>query len=180
MSPNTMSPTKQEQHEAEDTLALRERLEGLPQELYNEIYNLTFTAESKIRFFYKFSNRLVSPTIGGSETMIEKRLVRNQLFSHLLHVDRASRVQFAKSHFGQGSILVTFGWQDLLCVLSAVQKDHRPLLRLYVRGPWCEELDEFRQGGFTARCQREGFDGLEEVLVFTGLIEVLEDEFDCE
>ncbi|PPJ60189.1 hypothetical protein CBER1_10133 [Cercospora berteroae] len=178
MSPTTMSPTNQEKHEEEDTAALRERLEGLPQELYNEIYNLTFTAAPKIRFFYEFCDSEKEPTIEGAKSSIEKRIVHNRLFSHLMHVDRASRLQFAKSHFGQGSILVTFGWDDLIEVLRAVQADHLPLLRLYVRGDWCGELDPYRQELFTVRCQLHDFDAVEQILVFSGLEKVLQDELD--
>ncbi|CAK1358700.1 unnamed protein product [Cercospora beticola] len=173
-----MSPTNQAKHEGEDTTALRERLEGLPQELYNEIYNLTFTAASKIRFSYELRFREEEPSIEGADSSIETRIVRNRLFSHLMHVDRASRTQFAKSHFGQGSILVTFGWNDLIEVLRAVQEDHLPLLRLCVRGERCDELDSYRQQLFTLRCQLRGFDTVEQILVFSGLEKVLKDEFD--
>ncbi|GIZ41110.1 hypothetical protein CKM354_000442600 [Cercospora kikuchii] len=90
-----------------DSMALRGLLNTLPPELYNEIYNLTFTAERKIH--------LLSQNTGGTEEN-HQELVQEHSFTtlntrlpQLFHVDRASRAQFADSYFAtSGSIFVLY------------------------------------------------------------------------
>lgn len=84
-----------------EILPLHSYLEELPQELYDHIYNLTFTAETGIRYASK-------PPQGASEEGRKSR----PLFVHpdhvgLLHVDRLSRKKFANGYFaGEGTVFV--------------------------------------------------------------------------
>ncbi|PPJ60197.1 hypothetical protein CBER1_10126 [Cercospora berteroae] len=90
-----------------DIMALRGLLDTLPPELYNEIYDLTFTAEKRIH--------LLTRNTGGTEENLQE-LVQDYSFTslntrlpHLFHIDRASRAQFADSYFAtSGSIFVIF------------------------------------------------------------------------
>lgn len=81
--------------------SLRHHLEKLPQELYDCIYDLTFTANPGIRYVSK-------PPEGASE---EGRKARPHFILPdnvgLLHVDRLSRQKFARSYYGsEGAVFV--------------------------------------------------------------------------
>ncbi|GIZ41103.1 hypothetical protein CKM354_000441900 [Cercospora kikuchii] len=83
-------------------LELRERLENLPQELYDYIYDLTFTAEAKIRIYsHENSYGPTSSMLSNATKHYSQQAVEvNERPPHLLHVDRASRQKFAKSFYG--------------------------------------------------------------------------------
>ncbi|KAK4494305.1 hypothetical protein PRZ48_014603 [Zasmidium cellare] len=68
------------------TASLRNRLESLPQELYDEIFALTFTADSDT---YEVTNAYRFPV--------------------QLHVSRAIRQQFSESYFKNRFHVITFG-----------------------------------------------------------------------
>ncbi|GIZ41107.1 hypothetical protein CKM354_000442300 [Cercospora kikuchii] len=79
------------------TLKLRDHLERLPQELYDNIYDLTFAAASKL-CIYAPRNILDLWNVGNR---YPKRIISiNEKLPHLLHVDRRSRAKFAQSFFG--------------------------------------------------------------------------------
>ncbi|GIZ41114.1 hypothetical protein CKM354_000443000 [Cercospora kikuchii] len=92
-----------------DSLALRERLESLPQELYDFIYKLTFTADSQVRCVAlkdqdedasSLYSRFSSPDI-SSTTFDVKPYPRDPLFS----VSRVSRNLYAASYFNQVAVV---------------------------------------------------------------------------
>lgn len=91
---------------AEETAQLRTRLENLPQELYDEIYDLTFAAEPGIRYLDRFvpeglKKDKIRPLFRGPDSV------------HLLHVDRASRAKFAKSYYGgSGAVFMATSHSD--------------------------------------------------------------------
>lgn len=58
-------------------------VQSLPQELYDEIYDLTFTADDEPRVI----NKDYKPP-------------------HLLYVDRASRTKYVKSYYGNGTFML--------------------------------------------------------------------------
>ncbi|CAK1358709.1 unnamed protein product [Cercospora beticola] len=92
-----------------NSLELRNHLEGLPQELYNYIYDLTFTAEAKVRLYAKKADieRLQLDEL--LENFSERAVTINEKVPRLLHVDRSSRTKFATSYFGGDSIFVVVG-----------------------------------------------------------------------
>lgn len=113
---------------------LRARLQKLPQELYDEIYDLTFTAKPGIRYtdrFYhqpeKFRPRNPRPLFRKPDSV------------HLLHVNRASRLQFARSYYGgDGAVFAVIDpngwsgyWVENFCRdwLFAVPIQHRSFIR---------------------------------------------------
>ncbi|KAK4494277.1 hypothetical protein PRZ48_014575 [Zasmidium cellare] len=84
-----------------EPVPLRLHLEGLPQELYDQIYDLTFTAQPGIRYASK-------PPKGASEEGLAVRPLHIAP-DHvgLLHVDRHSRDKFARSYYGgEGAVFV--------------------------------------------------------------------------
>ncbi|CAK1358072.1 uncharacterized protein RHO25_007844 [Cercospora beticola] len=77
--------------------SLRDHLETLPQELYDKIYDFTFTAEEKVVYIFHCDDRP----------------------PHLLQVDRRSRQKFTASYYSSTTFLFTgagtFGlWVDAL------------------------------------------------------------------
>ncbi|PPJ60186.1 hypothetical protein CBER1_10130 [Cercospora berteroae] len=86
-------------------LPLCRKLEQLPQELYDHIYNLTFTADSRIRYFghpdrpdaaMKVADHFsLHPTDDSGEEHDITPFPRD----HLFYVDRASRLQYTKFFF---------------------------------------------------------------------------------
>ncbi|PPJ60201.1 hypothetical protein CBER1_10122 [Cercospora berteroae] len=93
----------EQNEQSESALRLRDHLEGLPQELYHYIYDLTFTAGRK-RCIY------VPWTFTGKYDRGPGMLSINEKLPHLLHVDRRSRKKFARMYFGDPkSILVIHG-----------------------------------------------------------------------
>ncbi|KAK4617930.1 hypothetical protein CLAFUW4_11769 [Fulvia fulva] len=111
---------------ADNTPTLRQRLESLPQELYDEIYTLTFTAapgERKICAPTKSESRAstLSPDIS--------RCFRGHDSANLFLVDRASSQMFAESYFGGEGAVFTFHcdmcWTSWL---SRLNDEHRRIL----------------------------------------------------
>ncbi|CAK3924817.1 Hypothetical predicted protein [Lecanosticta acicola] len=97
---------------------LRERLEKLPQELYNEIYNWTFTANTRNRDIDR----------GRQETFIAPDS------GTLLQVDHLSRQQFAASYYGGEHVVFVAhdsnanvgSWRRWL---QTVPAEHRHMIR---------------------------------------------------
>ncbi|GIZ41104.1 hypothetical protein CKM354_000442000 [Cercospora kikuchii] len=82
-------------------LELRERLESLPQELYNHIYDFTFTATSRIRIFgISPWARFYLTTSVLPDTSSRRVVTFDERLPSMLRVDRASRKKFADSYFG--------------------------------------------------------------------------------
>lgn len=147
MASSTISHTHQAKgdvatHSSNGTPALRDSLETLPQELYDEIYRLTFTANPKVRVYtdeprnqrYAIAMKYACHPVYGPGAHQYKHMTRDERPpANLMAVSRSSRLQFAKSFFGQNSIIVIcgpFGTRELLRVVAP---EHVPLLRLYVR-----------------------------------------------
>ncbi|PPJ60190.1 hypothetical protein CBER1_10118 [Cercospora berteroae] len=104
-----------------DSYTLRERLEALPQELYDMIYDFTFTAEAKIRLYgwhsqsqcQLDSNYLISNAeLHKIADVYSKKIVTVDEIPHLFHVDRASRKKYAESFYGNPSsvFVISLGW----------------------------------------------------------------------
>ncbi|GIZ41116.1 hypothetical protein CKM354_000443200 [Cercospora kikuchii] len=127
---------------SDSTTSLRGSLEGLPQELYDEIYRLTFTANPKVRVYtdetrnqrYAIAMKYACRPVYGPGAHQYKHMTRDERPpANLMAVSRSSRLQFAKSFFGQNSIIVICGPFGARELLSVVAPEHVPLLRLYVR-----------------------------------------------
>ncbi|CAK1358705.1 unnamed protein product [Cercospora beticola] len=113
-----------------DSLTLRDLLESLPQELYDYIYKLTFTAEKKIHV-YTNGQAQIDITLC---TLVKKleipTITLNERFPHLLHVDRASRKQLATSYFGtSGSIFITPVDKNASFKRSLIDAEHFALIK---------------------------------------------------
>ncbi|WPB02630.1 uncharacterized protein RHO25_007266 [Cercospora beticola] len=137
-----------------DSLALRERLESLPQELYDYIYKLTFTADSRVRCLARknqpecassFYTRFSSPDI-SSTTFDVKPYPRDPLFS----VSRVSRNLYAASYFNQVAVVSsaedlfdTDRLGELHAFLNVLPAEYLPMistLRLHIkRHPDCAQ-----------------------------------------
>lgn len=111
---------------SDDTLALRTRLETqLPAEIYNIIYDLTFTADPAIHLYGCATH---CPSIDGPATAAKlasdyKHVLLNKRLPHLMHVDPISRRQFAASIFGGTycAVLGPCGCQRLRMLMSEEQ-----------------------------------------------------------
>ncbi|KAF2216975.1 hypothetical protein CERZMDRAFT_93040 [Cercospora zeae-maydis SCOH1-5] len=96
------------------TAALRDRMMALPQELFDEIYNLTFTADKQVRH--------ITNALSGRPP-------------HLLHVDRHSRKKFAASYYRNTTFLFPC---DILFARWLRALKHVPgtaFAALYIRTP---------------------------------------------
>lgn len=84
------------------SLKLRALIDSLPQELYDEIYDLAFTAEPKIRIYSgkDIDEDLVLGFAELERASLQRVVKLNEAIPRLLHVDRASRKKFAESYFG--------------------------------------------------------------------------------
>ncbi|WPB02622.1 uncharacterized protein RHO25_007258 [Cercospora beticola] len=104
-------------------LKLRQHLSRLPQELYDEIYDLTFTAESKIRVYTKYGRWLANlrppaphvfsdrdTTFRGKlppgfpvppKNVFEREHIFNEQLPPVLQADRADRNAFSLIFFGE-------------------------------------------------------------------------------
>lgn len=126
------------------TLALRNRLKTkLPAELYNIIYDLTFTADTKVHFFVcshfcphcgtgpKTQRGLAISERKHNQAKSCKHMTVNARLPHLLHVDRASRRQFAASFFGGPSSFVIYGacGAEKLKLLLSAESGFRDTIR---------------------------------------------------
>lgn len=116
-----------------DSLELRDHLENLPQELYNSIYDLIFTADAKIRIYASRS----PVEKEGLEDLVTKHTdqvaVLNEPLSQLLWVCRSSRKKFASSFLEGGSIFVFYDsirepLRDLICSDGKLRGDIRIVL----------------------------------------------------
>lgn len=97
------------------TKSLAALVQSLPQELYDEIYDLTFTADDEPRVIYK-----------------------DYTPPHLLHVDSASRAKYARSYYGSSTfkLPLVFGekWVrsvqashfDMICEFAVSRDGYKP------------------------------------------------------
>ncbi|KAK4494841.1 hypothetical protein PRZ48_014197 [Zasmidium cellare] len=115
---------------------LAARVQSLPQELYDEIYKLTFTAAPGPR--YPAKTIFMKPTHGAErEIHGQKRpieLVTRQFHGHdaiaLLQVDQASREKFARSYYGGPDALFMFNRRKPAEMwLKSLSEHHRGYLR---------------------------------------------------
>lgn len=92
------------------SLELHELMDMLPQELYDQIYDLTFTAEAKIRIYNFDENYGPTPAElrDATKQYSEQVVSINERIPHLLHVDRASRQKFAESYYGDPDSIFLF------------------------------------------------------------------------
>ncbi|KAF2162718.1 hypothetical protein M409DRAFT_26955 [Zasmidium cellare ATCC 36951] len=103
---------------------LQEVMQTLPQEIFDHVYDLTFTAGTyerrirepalgKIRWAYKFGKRTEPQERQYVEVdMTDFRPARPQIEDEdlgLFHVDRATRQKFAASFFGNGTFVFERG-----------------------------------------------------------------------
>ena len=114
----------------DDSLALRARLEAIPPELYNMIYDFTFTANAATRMEtspdYEFSKELVVASklhVGESHYN-----TLNARLPHMLHVDRQSRLQFAKSYYGSSHYIV-YGLFHMEQLMRVISREYWPFVR---------------------------------------------------
>ncbi|WPB02631.1 uncharacterized protein RHO25_007267 [Cercospora beticola] len=117
---------------AQESLLLRRKLQQLPQELYDDIYNLTFTPDSKIRCFGHPKDRpdaamkvadhfSLHLTYQSAEVYDVTPFSRDSLF----YVSRASRRQYAASFFQ--SVIIN-GVAHLSPFLEILDPEHRLLI----------------------------------------------------
>ncbi|CAK1358715.1 unnamed protein product [Cercospora beticola] len=92
------------------SLELHELMDMLPQELYDQIYDLTFTAAAKIRIYiYGRGYSRGRAQLTAATKHYSRRVVAvNEKIPHLLHVDRASRQKFAESYYGNPNSIFLF------------------------------------------------------------------------
>lgn len=89
----------------DDSHTLRERLDALPPELWEMIYDWTFTAGAKIRMYSwepesQYFRRVTCAELHELAQGYSNDMVTVNEIPHLLHVDRASRKKFAESFYG--------------------------------------------------------------------------------
>ena len=114
----------------DNSLALRARLEALPPELCEMIYDFTFTSSAATRMEtspdYEFSKDLVvASKLHFGEA---HRNTLNARLPHLLHVDRQSRLQFAKSYYGSSDYVV-YGYCHMIELLKIISQQHWDFIR---------------------------------------------------
>ncbi|KAM3424340.1 hypothetical protein BST61_g11123 [Cercospora zeina] len=92
---------------------LRSRLQNIPQELFDQIYDFTFTAESKIRIYLSPDSTLPSPQ-WLAKRYPSNLVAVNERLPDLARVDRHSRAQYKASYFGNpNSIFAVSGFEEL-------------------------------------------------------------------
>ncbi|EME78301.1 uncharacterized protein MYCFIDRAFT_212354 [Pseudocercospora fijiensis CIRAD86] len=115
---------------------LGELLQTLPQELFDKIYDLTFTAEPGLRD--------LGDIIGEDQGLTCRRRYRGQQFlgadtRALLQVDRASRAKFASSYYGEGSVFLAHSHFAASTWSDSVDPQHRRLIAALPRKlSWAE------------------------------------------
>ncbi|KAK4494307.1 hypothetical protein PRZ48_014605 [Zasmidium cellare] len=119
-----------------DTIELRTHLESLPQELYDHIYDLTFTANPCVHYLDRFYPRSVASFAKISKlSKVARPLFQKPDSPNLLHVDRASRRKFAQSFYGgHGSVFVA---DHLVCgfvdrigrFIRSLPEEHQEMVR---------------------------------------------------
>ncbi|KAF7193282.1 hypothetical protein HII31_05376 [Pseudocercospora fuligena] len=109
---------------------LRSGLESLPQEIYDEIYDLTFTAEAGVRDLGAVVRRYGE----DEDEFFCTRTLTPKLFfgrdsSKLLRVDQRSRAKFAASYYGgPNTIFLARNPHAAATWLSSVDPKHRDLV----------------------------------------------------
>lgn len=140
---NKNMTANQETAEATSVIAMRSRLQVLPQELYDEIYDLTFTADAKIRV--SISSDSTMPSAGWIARRYPSHLVGvNEQLPDLSRVDRHSRQQFLESYFGNpDSMFVICGFKELQKWAWLTDAEHVALIpKIYYLGFLTEGLRE--------------------------------------
>lgn len=111
-----------------NTTPLCELMQTLPQELYDEIYKLTFTA---------IPDGMVDIKAGNP-------------FPHLLHVDRQSRERFAASHFASTTFSVPYdeskGLELMHDWFKVLAKEHSERVDKIVMGLQMLDIDPDKAG----------------------------------
>ncbi|GIZ41117.1 hypothetical protein CKM354_000443300 [Cercospora kikuchii] len=170
----------------DNVVGLQKGLARLPQELYDQVYDLTFTANAAVRMFFDEAvykdrgalNMFSSGSTFGPAGQLHKHLSGvQQPRRYLMHVDRASRLKYARSFYGQDSIIVVCGASGLTTLLGKMHCDHVPLLRVYVRDTWGNEVDEAHAKRIWAHLEGCYPSHLPETFHFSGLEEAVELEF---
>ncbi|CAK1358707.1 unnamed protein product [Cercospora beticola] len=119
-----------------DSLDLRRHIENLPQELYDRIYDLTFTATPKVRVYCMCADTREYLRLDRQIAVFSAKLniSVNEKLPHLLHVDRCSREKFAKSYFGHpGSIFIFCGIAPNQICIQSSHFDLIPVLRSFAK-----------------------------------------------
>ncbi|GIZ41113.1 hypothetical protein CKM354_000442900 [Cercospora kikuchii] len=140
---NKNMTANQETAEATSVTAMRSRLQDLPQELYNGIYDLTFTADAKIRVSIPPDSTM--PSAGWIARRYPSHLVGvNEPIPDLSRVDRHSRQQFLESYFGNpNSMFVICGFKELQEWAFLMSAEHIALIpKIYYLGFLTEGLRE--------------------------------------
>lgn len=131
---------------------LRKGLATLPQELYDTIYNLTFSAADGVRDLGEVESRQRGGPRFAPSTVEVFRNHEGAPFAGkdsraLLQVDRASRAQFAASYYG-GLFLAQSRLAALTWVKS-VAPEHRALVReMWVMNPLSRRVPSSPFDGF--------------------------------
>lgn len=108
---------------------LRELLETLPQEIYNDIYDLTFTAEPGVRDLGYISRRVPLGGPYGRPKDAGKPFLGSDNRG-LLQVDRASREKFAQSYYGgEDAVFVAQSGITAGVWLDSLEWKHEALIR---------------------------------------------------
>ncbi|KAF2166093.1 hypothetical protein M409DRAFT_23820 [Zasmidium cellare ATCC 36951] len=116
----------------DDSAELRARLETLPQELYDQIYDFTFTAEPCVPYLDRLN---LCPLVLPCEApKLGRPLLQKSNRVKLLHVDRTSRHKFAQSFYGgEGAAFVAerrlFDLLETICFwLRSLPLDHQAMI----------------------------------------------------
>lgn len=181
MPPTLQQPTDMQTTDIDDVVGLQKGLARLPQELYDQVCDLTFTANAAVRMFFDEAvykdrgalNMLSSGSTFGPAGQLHKHVSGVQQPAwRLMHVDRASRLKYARSFYGQDSIVVVCGSSGLATLLGKMHCDHVPLLRVYVRDTWGNEVEEPQAKRIWSHLEGCSPSHLPETWHFSGLEEV--------
>ena len=112
----------------DDSLALCTKLMTLPQELYDEIYDLTFTASAASDMYTLPKHSQTRPAVFKLQQKGIKYTTLKISMLHLLHVDRESRTKYAKSFYSLSRFVVC-GYSQTVHLFDAIAPEHRPLVR---------------------------------------------------
>jgi hypothetical protein len=111
-----------------DSLELRSRLEGLPQELYDMIFALTFTATSGVARVGLHISRKRSASDGLGRPCIGVYKSMPELALGPMQVSSATRAQYSASHY-ENTVYVVENFGSCKAWLDAMPQSHRLLLR---------------------------------------------------
>lgn len=112
--------------------SLRDLMQTLPQELYDEIFDMTFTADAGVRKLNTATKkRVLGKFSSGSTGWRDLYFYSNvaAAFPAVLHVNRSTRAQFAKSYYGQGAFVAVHDRQVARDWVEILPPDHRSLVR---------------------------------------------------